>query len=280
MNSPLFHFAVYPSQLDAFKTKAELLSTSISDECSIKKLSAFKRNDYLAMALGYKGHPDLVESAKFRVESDQYKPLIIFSNESLRQSIAYVFADKVAGISVKQILIICQKLKKKETGMLVINDLRDIVGKSSTDEHKAIMSNMNPRIRLKLKEADQDNDDHLLNLVSRHNTGAIEINLEQTLVAPVLLKTSLADLILSVESCWPKGATCATQECDGEILFWSAPIDEVTSARKQASVDEGLMPLIGLGQQVHANYYEINEQSYVAFDWNTTVVTQNQVKFN
>lgn len=280
MNSPSPHFAVYPSQLDTFKTKAELLSTSISDECSVKKLSAFKRNDYLAMALGYKGHPDLVESAKFRVESDQYKPLLIFSNESLRQSIAEVFADKVAGISVKQILIICQKLEKKETGMLVINDLRDIIGKSSTDEHKTIMSNINPEVRLKLKEADQDNDDHLLNLVSRHNTGAIEINLEQTLVAPVLLETSLADLILLVESCWPKDATCATQEGDGEILFWSAPIGEVISARKQANLDDGLMPLIGLGQQVHANYYEINEQSYVAFDWNTAVVTQEQVKFN
>lgn len=36
------------------------------------------------------------------------------------------------------------------------------------------------------------------------------------------------------------------------------------------------MPLVGLGQQVHSDYYEIEEQEVVAEDWETAVVTLEQ----
>lgn len=535
MNTPLFPVAIYPSQLDAFKTKAELLSTSISETFSIKKLSAFKRNDYLSIALGYKGHPDLVESSKFRVSSDEEQQLLIFSNEAIKKSIAEVFSAKLDGITDRQIQSLFIELEKTELGGMMLKELRNVFANTSPEEAQIILGNANQSMIMKTKEPsfpiftdefhehpnevsekfmrdnsapdpatkrkefkrtiesafnDYDvilltgeagvgktialsevmpknniidksqlakrgldvklnkedfdlvknssggvcaideaqilsqvdilrlvdlasknkakliittqvlenipvqliynyfklNNAHMTNLhiyklghinesiMTFHNQpeenkklgkkihtvisqkpedmpevsmsdviqdkiekgeaiiintpanvssdtqktlnklnqslvskGAkiietksdnsaklwneqdmkkhvdiigqgkgksqIAVNLEQTLFAPVLTDSSLKDLVLMVESRWPEGATCATQECDGEILFWSAPLAEVVAARKQADLEEGLIPLIGLGQQVHANYYEINEQAYVAFDWKTAVVT-------
>ncbi|WP_232340861.1 hypothetical protein [Vibrio vulnificus] len=75
---------------------------------------------------------------------------------------------------------------------------------------------------------------------------------------------------------WPTGATCVTQECDGELLWWSASVGDVTAARQVAKPDTGLMPLIGLGAQVHADYYLANGQEVVANDWQKAVVTIEQ----
>jgi hypothetical protein len=102
------------------------------------------------------------------------------------------------------------------------------------------------------------------------------INLDEALLAPTLLDSNLADLVNLVLSKWPDGVTCATQESDGCILFWSAPITEVELARKTASIDAGLMSVIGIGAQEDSHYYEINQQAYVANDWQHAVVTEKQ----
>ncbi len=47
----------------------------------------------------------------------------------------------------------------------------------------------------------------------------IIIDLDSNDFAPIT-EHVLTDLIVMTESCWPEGATCATQERDGEIIFW------------------------------------------------------------
>ncbi|TDR72641.1 hypothetical protein [Photobacterium lutimaris] len=83
----------------------------------------------------------------------------------------------------------------------------------------------------------------------------IEINIDVALFAPSIDLT-LLDMIKTGGFLWPQGATCVTQECDGELLWWSASVTDVQIARKEADLAEGLMPLIGLGSQLNANYYE------------------------
>ncbi|MGI2025632.1 hypothetical protein [Shewanella glacialipiscicola] len=100
------------------------------------------------------------------------------------------------------------------------------------------------------------------------------INLDEKPLAPTLHDSNLADLVDMVFSTWPDGVTCATQESDGEILFWSAPIDDVKLARKSASIEKGLIPVLGIGAQEESLYYEINEQAYVARDWQYAVVVK------
>jgi hypothetical protein len=632
MNNSLFPVAIYPSQLDAFKTKAELLSTSISKALSIKKLSAFKRNDYLAIALGYKGHPDLIESSKFRVSSDTEQQLLMFSNEAIRQSIAEVFSSKLPNITANDVLLVCVELEKSELGSLVLSDTRkmlegglvdkpskadinpmlffDEVGNSpeaieqrqgaakflteqdikntpkksniniainlsevpiSISEefydhrqwlkfesevklrnrhHNVIFTFNEPKIKNSIKEqwqirasidtwseivptsnlltiwnefkdwlmsffaterihvterinshrwitpvvqfhvanpiehqrskltkleditffnllssntlsftgkgealpyeplggdldykslvitphptksdiknsvigvkfattdisdleaaskeeaetilsntrqfgkvfdtdvadidlkdvldknrevyinmdalnhvtygkgkhplsdlvesalreqnksvakakqalahklshnygvdihelcehpikdtfgaiaedeqehrclvcgkrwtekpslwSEQDMKDHVDAIGQGNGKSRIEINLDESPHAPIIPDATLADLIQMVESSWPEGATCATQEADGEILYWSANVQDVLKARKIINIDDGLIPIIGFKYQVHANYYEIKEQAYVASNWKTSVVTPLDVNF-
>jgi len=141
MNTPLLPVQIYPSQLAAFKAKAELLAISIAQVLSIKKLSAFKRNDYLAVSLGYKGHPDLIEAVKFRADSDKEQQLLIFSNADIRSSIAEVFSAKLTEASYDQILTLCHKLGNAELGRLVIDDLRKTLGDTSKASAEAIRAN-------------------------------------------------------------------------------------------------------------------------------------------
>ncbi|MGI2107612.1 hypothetical protein ACRN9A_21065 [Shewanella frigidimarina] len=47
-------------------------------------------------------------------------------------------------------------------------------------------------------------------------------------------------------------------------------------ARKTASIEAGLMSVIGIGAQEDSHYYEINQQAYVANDWQHAVVTEKQ----
>ena len=568
MNTPLFPVAIYPSQLHAFKTKAELLSTSISAALSINKLSAFKRNDYLAIALGYKGHPDLVESSKFRVSSDKEQQLLIFSNEAIKQSIAEVFSCKIPDTTINDILLACEHLEKSELGSLVLTETRKMLKGSLLDKpelpkadinpmlffdevgnspeaikerqgaakffteqevkntpkksninividlsevplsigeefydhrqwlkfesevklrnryHNVIFKFLDPKTKggekdkwkirasidtwseieassnllviwnefkdwlmsffaterihvterinshrwitpviqfhvsnpvehqlsklskleditlfnllairkgqygeifknevadidlkdviernknvyvnldsfkktgskgkgkhplsslvesayktqrkdvaqakqelaLKLSEnygadihelcehpitetfgviaegqqehrclvcdkrwtekpslwIEQDMKEHVLAVGQGSGKSKIEINLDESPYAPIIPDATLADMIQMVESCWPEGATCATQEADGEILYWSANVQDVLKARKIINIDDGLIPIIGFKYQVHASYYEIDEQAYVASNWKTSVVTPIDVNF-
>lgn len=95
MNQSRYSVPVYPSQLDAFKIKADQLATAIADTQKTKKLSAFKRNDYLAQALGYKGHTDLVKLAGFRKNADIAETLYIFSCNFSSMLIKQYLSDKI-----------------------------------------------------------------------------------------------------------------------------------------------------------------------------------------
>lgn len=103
----------------------------------------------------------------------------------------------------------------------------------------------------------------------------IIINLDEAFFAPSCDMT-LLDMIHSKKGSWPIGATCVTQESDGGLFYWSAPVDEVKNARETAALEVGLMPLIGLGEQVHLDYFLLDEQEVVAKDWKTAVVTIEQ----
>lgn len=69
---------VYPSQLDAFKKKADLLADKIKQSLNIK-VSKFKRYDLLAKGIGHvKGHDRLIDNAKFIAQADKNEPLCYF----------------------------------------------------------------------------------------------------------------------------------------------------------------------------------------------------------
>ena len=101
----------------------------------------------------------------------------------------------------------------------------------------------------------------------------ITINLDQDPTPPIT-ERSLSQLMQQHLSLWPQGARCATQERDGEVLFWNASINKVRQARIEATPIRGLMPLIGLRYQVDATYFEDdNETTLLANDWQCSVVT-------
>ncbi|MBY7902425.1 hypothetical protein KW459_16065 [Vibrio fluvialis] len=87
---------------------------------------------------------------------------------------------------------------------------------------------------------------------------------------------SLLQMIKEGKFRWPNGATCATQDCDGAITWWDAPIEEVCAARVSATPEDGLMPLIGLANSVNEDYYEVDERAYTANDWLTAVVSHDE----
>ncbi|MCG9575354.1 hypothetical protein L1D14_03800 [Vibrio tubiashii] len=105
----------------------------------------------------------------------------------------------------------------------------------------------------------------------------IVINLDETVTAPTIPKT-LKEMIVELNHKWPSEATCVTQESDGAILFWSAAIEDVREARSKASLENGLVPLLGLGKQVDCVLYTVEDQCYVATDWQTAVVTLDQLE--
>lgn len=103
----------------------------------------------------------------------------------------------------------------------------------------------------------------------------IIIDLSKHLTIPTT-HHSLLELIKQGEFPWPRGATCVTQDSDGALLWWNAPIEQVKAARKKANPHKGLYPLIGLKHQVGMDYYYEGEQEMLANDWQTAVVTLDQ----
>jgi hypothetical protein len=91
MNQSSPVFKIYPSQLKQFKEIARQISLIIENITNSKQLSAFKRNDYLAVSLGYKGYPDLIQSTKFRSSTDKKEQLKIFTDNNILHSIIDVF---------------------------------------------------------------------------------------------------------------------------------------------------------------------------------------------
>ncbi|WP_198437565.1 hypothetical protein [Moritella sp. F3] len=74
---------------------------------------------------------------------------------------------------------------------------------------------------------------------------------------------------------WPKGSTCATQEPDGEILFWNASIEEVTLIRKTTQGNNSLVPKLGKDNVVMATHYDPSNH-FLAIDWKNAVIVQKK----
>ncbi len=102
----------------------------------------------------------------------------------------------------------------------------------------------------------------------------IKVELDSVVKAPNS-KITLMEMVSRVG--WPEGATCATQEIDGEILFWDCDVEEAIKARNEADLSDGLMPLIGIGKQVDSNYSDVDHPE-CAIDWETAVAQPNFVK--
>ncbi len=147
-----------------------------------------------------------------------------------------------------------------------------------TQENRCLVCDKRWTEKVKLWN-EQDMKDHVTAIGQGNGKSRIKVNLDESINAPIISDATLADMIQMVESCWPEGATCATQEADGKILYWSANIQDVLKARKIINIDAGLIPIVGFKYQVHANYYEIAEQAYVASNWKTSVVTPLDVNF-
>lgn len=77
------------------------------------------------------------------------------------------------------------------------------------------------------------------------------------------------DEVLAQLNEWPDDATCATQESDGEVLYWNAPVEEVIAGRQRAGTGDMLRE-IGLGAQIHVAYLNLDDP-VVAADWESAV---------
>ncbi|EGQ8101970.1 hypothetical protein MW344_003802 [Vibrio parahaemolyticus] len=103
----------------------------------------------------------------------------------------------------------------------------------------------------------------------------ITIHLSEHLVVPTT-DHSLLELVRQGNFLWPRGATCATQDGDGAIVWWNAAINKVKDARKKAKPHKGLYSLLGIRHEVGQEFYYEGEQEVVASDWKTAVVTLEQ----
>lgn len=99
---------IYPSQLFAFKKLALFIAEHAAKHSGEPKLSAFKRNDCLARALGYKGHSDLVMATKFRAQADPFTRLTVLEDEALRLSVAEAFAAEAPNLGAPFFTRICE----------------------------------------------------------------------------------------------------------------------------------------------------------------------------
>lgn len=86
--------SVYPSQIDQFKNKADLLADKIKCFLNIK-VSKFKRYELLAKGIGHsEGHNGVINQAKFLAQSDKNAPLVIFSDKALVRQIIAIFKSE------------------------------------------------------------------------------------------------------------------------------------------------------------------------------------------
>jgi hypothetical protein len=144
---------VYPSQLETFKQKADLLADSIKQSLNIK-VSKFKRYDYLASALGYKSHDRLIEHAKLISQADKNEPLFVFAKEDVRNKFCAIFEDKLDKSSKKDVAKILIELGKEEAINRLPQASLDDIKKSSQEEVETVLVNANPNFNLYLDEVD------------------------------------------------------------------------------------------------------------------------------
>ena len=92
---------------------ADTLAVAISKITSTKKLSAFKRNDYLAIALGYKGHSGLIHAVKFHSQQDAGEQLRLFCHAGITSAIIETYCSKITGLDRKQFVLACEHLSER-----------------------------------------------------------------------------------------------------------------------------------------------------------------------
>lgn len=96
----------------------------------------------------------------------------------------------------------------------------------------------------------------------------ILISANEQLADPVSPYT-LAD-IASLVNEWPEGVTAVTQQADGELLYWDAPVEDIVIARRVAG--RGcLLRELGIRHQIHSAYCNL-ESPLLACDWESAVV--------
>lgn len=105
-------------------------------------------------------------------------------------------------------------------------------------------------------------------------TKKIIVNLAFPMDAP-LGTQSLLEIIKSRNG-WPIEAKCATQERDGEVLYWNEDPEAVKIARVFAGADS-LMPHIGFKHQVDS-WFSDDDTPYLATDWLSSVVVASELQ--
>ncbi|MGI2205225.1 hypothetical protein ACROAH_15295 [Shewanella oncorhynchi] len=101
------------------------------------------------------------------------------------------------------------------------------------------------------------------------------IQLDQPLMMPGTVRP-LTELMANID--WPTGATCATQEEDGGIIFWKAPMENVMTARDDAEIRDALPSICFQGMVLcwyHSNKEDLPE---LACDWRTAVMTNPYIQ--
>lgn len=100
----------------------------------------------------------------------------------------------------------------------------------------------------------------------------ITINLDLEISAPIS-ELSLLELCVARNQ-WPGSATCATQESDGEILYWSTDVSFIKQCRPKAG-NAGMITEVGFKHQIDA-YYSDEDYPVCGYDWNQSIVTFEQ----
>ncbi|MBA6105256.1 hypothetical protein [Pseudomonas monteilii] len=97
----------------------------------------------------------------------------------------------------------------------------------------------------------------------------LEVIAPERLMAGLTSTLSL-DEVVDLVAEWPEGVTAVTQEPDGELLYWDAPLDEVRQARHRAGAGS-MLHALGIEFQIHSAYLNLNNP-VLAHDWQVCVV--------
>lgn len=133
--NPSFPVQIYPSQLKAFKEKTNELAEAIAEALSQKKLSGFKRNDYVSIGIGYKSHDDLIDWASSRKQADKAQPLLLFVEPKICNSINEVLCSKIEALNADACSLILSSLGQKELGRKIISDIKTNVAPLFSDKY-------------------------------------------------------------------------------------------------------------------------------------------------
>lgn len=104
-------------------------------------------------------------------------------------------------------------------------------------------------------------------------TDGLQTMLDTTTTQPLFMAPLSPQMLIDMVALtgWPNGATCATQEIDGEILFWKGDVETIVEARKKATPSAGLINVVDINRLVSA-VHPNKDVPECAIDWMTAVV--------